>query len=296
MTICRFLEAQGLRCWIAPRDVLPGAEWDEAILTAIEASQIFLLLLSSAANLSPFVKNEVNRAFANRKTILTYRTEDVLPSRSLEFYLARHHWTDGFPPPVESATTRLASAILALLGRAPAAVTAQPDRSASIRETAARRVAPVTGTVGGTPAVAQRHDDGALAVQTVAPQERYDQLLWSGPRLPADGIVSFCVRAGRAKRQPLEVYRGGRYVLQGITFYLKKPIPSFSAYVTFDGHVIRSIADPEFSTIDVDVQRELTVDHVHKYCLHIEDGTPAFERVEVYSNTNVIEIVLPCSR
>ncbi len=29
----------------------------------------------------------------------TFRTEDVTPERSLELYLTRHHWTDGFHTP-----------------------------------------------------------------------------------------------------------------------------------------------------------------------------------------------------
>src|ERR1051326_8925254 len=25
--VCSFLEAKGMRCWIAPRDIVPGVEW-----------------------------------------------------------------------------------------------------------------------------------------------------------------------------------------------------------------------------------------------------------------------------
>ncbi|OFW13813.1 MAG: hypothetical protein A3H29_12820 [Acidobacteria bacterium RIFCSPLOWO2_02_FULL_67_21] len=116
LEVCAQLEAQGVRCWIAPRDVAPGAKWDEALLQAIDAAGAFLLLLSEASNESPFVQNEVNRAFGKKKPIFTFRIEDIPPSGSLEFYLARHHWTDGFPPPLEPKVAQLAVAVSGLLG------------------------------------------------------------------------------------------------------------------------------------------------------------------------------------
>jgi serine/threonine-protein kinase len=121
--VCALLEKRGLKCWIAPRNVRAGAVWDEAILDAIEHSSVFLLILSASANKSQFVKNEVNRAFSQGKPIVTFRLEDVAPGRSLELYLARHHWTDAFPPPLAARVENLASSILALLDpeAAPAA-------------------------------------------------------------------------------------------------------------------------------------------------------------------------------
>ncbi len=118
MEICALLEAQGVRCWIAPRDVAPGAQWDEAIVDAITSSGAFLLILTAPANASPFVKNELNHAFTAQKPIFTFRAEDVQPSKSLGFYLARHHWTDGFPPPLDVKVAQLAAAVTALLGAA----------------------------------------------------------------------------------------------------------------------------------------------------------------------------------
>lgn len=99
--MCALLEAQGVTCWIAPRDVAAGTRWDEAIVDAINEAGAFLLILTSTSNNSPFVANEVNHAFAAKKPIVTFRAEDVTPSKSLSFYLARHHWTDGFTGRIE---------------------------------------------------------------------------------------------------------------------------------------------------------------------------------------------------
>src|SRR6202162_6620145 len=113
--VCALLEERGLKCWMAPRDGAAGAVWDEAILDAIERSRVFLLILSNNANQSQFVKNEVNRAFSQSKPIVTFRLEEVVPGRSLELYLARHHWTDAFPPPMGARVERLATSISSLL-------------------------------------------------------------------------------------------------------------------------------------------------------------------------------------
>lgn len=111
------LEELGLDCWIAPRDIPPGAEFDVAILDGIDQCQAMVLILTPEANVSVFVKNEVNRAFSRGKAILTFRPEDIKPAKALEFYLARHQWTDGFPPPVEERIARMAGALLELVGR-----------------------------------------------------------------------------------------------------------------------------------------------------------------------------------
>ena len=42
--LCRLLEEQGIACWIAPRDVTPGADYGEAIIRAIEGTAATILL------------------------------------------------------------------------------------------------------------------------------------------------------------------------------------------------------------------------------------------------------------
>jgi len=55
--VCGTLEGKRIRCWIAPRDVLPGIPYGEAI----ESSRVMVLVFSSAANNSPQVMREVER-------------------------------------------------------------------------------------------------------------------------------------------------------------------------------------------------------------------------------------------
>ncbi len=51
----------------------------------------------------------MERAVHKQLSILPFRIEDVLPSKSLEFFLSTQHWMDAFPPPREPYYARLCS-------------------------------------------------------------------------------------------------------------------------------------------------------------------------------------------
>jgi hypothetical protein len=51
--VCTALEGRGLRCWIAPRDIIPGIGWAKSIVRAIGQSRIMVLVFSENANASP---------------------------------------------------------------------------------------------------------------------------------------------------------------------------------------------------------------------------------------------------
>jgi non-specific serine/threonine protein kinase len=88
------LEAAGVPCWIAPRDIPPGAEWAPTIVAALHGSSALLLLLTAASNESPQVLREVERAVALRLPILAVRREAVSLAPSLQFFLGVGHWLD----------------------------------------------------------------------------------------------------------------------------------------------------------------------------------------------------------
>src|SRR5207245_2925831 len=94
--LCRLLEEQGIGCWIAPRDVAPGADYGESIIRAIETTPTTVLLLSAHSNASVHVTHEVERATSKRKRVIPVRLEDVRPGPSLELHLATAHWLDAF--------------------------------------------------------------------------------------------------------------------------------------------------------------------------------------------------------
>ena len=112
---CATLEAAGIRCWIAPRDILPGTEYGESIVSAIESAKLFVLIFSGNANASRQVRLEVERAVSKEITIIPVRIEDVLPSKTLEYFISTPHWLDAFTPPMERHLKQLVDAVLALL-------------------------------------------------------------------------------------------------------------------------------------------------------------------------------------
>lgn len=99
--ICKALESAGWKCWIAPRDILPGDDWSEAIIDAINQSRLMVLVYSESSSQSIQIKREVERAASKGVTIIPFRVEDVPVSKSLEYYLSTAYWLDAISPPLE---------------------------------------------------------------------------------------------------------------------------------------------------------------------------------------------------
>src|SRR5437870_1949252 len=99
--MCAALEAKRIRCWMAPRDVLPGKPWAGAILDAISDARVMVLVYSSHANASPQVIREVGRAVTRSVIILPFRIEAAAMSKEMEFYIGAAHWLDAMTGPME---------------------------------------------------------------------------------------------------------------------------------------------------------------------------------------------------
>jgi hypothetical protein len=114
------LEAEGINCWIAPRDIAPSADWAAEIMDAISSVHVMILVFSANSNLSPQVRREVERAVHKQLSVLPFRIENVSPSKSLEFFLSAQHWMDAFPPPREPHYARLCTYLKTQLAVEPA--------------------------------------------------------------------------------------------------------------------------------------------------------------------------------
>lgn len=129
--VCAVLESSGVRCWIAPRDVVPGLEWGECIIEAIEQSRIMVLVFTAEANASPQIRREVERAVNHGVAILPLRVEDVSPGRALEYFIGNVHWLDALTPPLEAHLKTLAGTTKVLLERLGPRQTLTPPATAS---------------------------------------------------------------------------------------------------------------------------------------------------------------------
>ena len=116
--ICAVLEAEGVRCWMAPRDILPGADWGESIIDAINDAKAMVLVFSANANdAQQQIKREVERAVNKGMPVIPFRIENVLPTKALEYFLSTPHWLDAFTPPLDDHVRQLADSIKRLLGK-----------------------------------------------------------------------------------------------------------------------------------------------------------------------------------
>jgi hypothetical protein len=119
---CAVLEASGIRCWVAPRDISPGREYAAAIIDAIDRCRVMVLIFSSNANDSAQVRREIERAASKGVAIMPVRIEKVVPTKSMEYFLGDIHWLDAMTPPIENHLQQLAATIKALLSAETAAV------------------------------------------------------------------------------------------------------------------------------------------------------------------------------
>lgn len=87
------LNARGIRCWIAPRDVPPGAPFDSAIQDAIKKCAAVLLLFCANSDKSRHVKRELILGDSAGRPIVPLRLEAIDPGE-LAYHLADSQWID----------------------------------------------------------------------------------------------------------------------------------------------------------------------------------------------------------
>ncbi len=128
------LERQGIRCWIAPRDIPAGSEYGEQIIEAVKACRVFVVVFSAGANSSPHVRREVERAVSLDRAIVPFRVEDVPPTGAMEYCLGGTHWLDALTRPIEPHVATLVSTLRQMLG----ATAGSPTGGGSTTEPAER--------------------------------------------------------------------------------------------------------------------------------------------------------------
>ena len=65
--VCAALEDAQIRCWIAPRDILPGSDWSASIIDALDQCRVMILIFSGNANDSPQISQRSRSRGAPRR-------------------------------------------------------------------------------------------------------------------------------------------------------------------------------------------------------------------------------------
>jgi hypothetical protein len=124
-TLVKHLESEAVSCWIAPRDIRPGFDYGDEIVSGIANSTIMLVLFSADSNKSQHVLREVDRALKFDKVIVPIRIDDTAPTGSMDYYLCTVQWVDrGFNPLSRENIEHVLSILKAAKGRD---FTAQPE-------------------------------------------------------------------------------------------------------------------------------------------------------------------------
>jgi hypothetical protein len=136
--VCEFLESNGIQCWIAPRDVPYGMNFEEAIIDAISGSRLMILVLSAHSNNSPHVKREIQNACMEdaQTPILPFRVEDIRLNKALRYYLGSTQWLDASTPPLESHLGNLVKRVRVYLPEEEEVETAKTDEAEAARKRA----------------------------------------------------------------------------------------------------------------------------------------------------------------
>jgi hypothetical protein len=135
--LCQALEGRGFRCWISARDILPGENFQSAIVKAIRGAKIMLLVFTANSNNSDEMNKELALASQSKLVVVPLRIEDVAPSDAFAYEFATRQWIDFFAD-WELAIQQLAARIEAatqVAAAAPAPAEAfEPVEDAAIAE------------------------------------------------------------------------------------------------------------------------------------------------------------------
>jgi TolB-like protein/Flp pilus assembly protein TadD len=109
--VCSALEAAGFPCWMAPRDVKPGAQYADAIVRAITEVKALVVVLSASGVASSHVGREVERAASKHKQIIAFRLDAAPLNPALEYFLGESQWIDVPALGMSAALAKLAEAV-----------------------------------------------------------------------------------------------------------------------------------------------------------------------------------------
>jgi TolB-like protein/Flp pilus assembly protein TadD len=105
------LERAGVSCWIAPRDVVPGALYASEIVRGINECQIVVLVLSANSAASTHVGKELERASSKNRRIIALRIDAALLPSAFEYFLSESQWIEAAGVGIGPAAARLVDAV-----------------------------------------------------------------------------------------------------------------------------------------------------------------------------------------
>jgi hypothetical protein len=131
------LEQHGISCWIAPRDVKPGALYADAIIRAINVAPAVVLVLSESSIASTHVGKEIERASSKNRPLLALRIDAAPLTPAFEYFLSESQWIEALSGIRDGAYRRLIDTIL---GPGPTSTAAIPSASSPTKKNLASQI------------------------------------------------------------------------------------------------------------------------------------------------------------
>jgi hypothetical protein len=109
--LCAALEARGVACWIAPRDIAEGRPYALGCLEGVAESESFVLVGTEHALASMQVLSEVEQAHKRAKPIYTILIPPAKVRGEMDFYISRLHWMQAGGKSTDDIAAKLASVL-----------------------------------------------------------------------------------------------------------------------------------------------------------------------------------------
>lgn len=119
--LVNYVEPRGHKCWYASRDVDVSDDYTSQVIRAIDQSEMLVVLISSAANESPHIRRELERAVGTTKRIVPIRIGRAIASDQLAYLLAGCQWTD-----LKASHDATFAGVLALVDSGPSQLEKRP--------------------------------------------------------------------------------------------------------------------------------------------------------------------------
>lgn len=95
-SLYRFLEQNGVGCWLDTHDLTPGIPYAKGIMQGLQACEAMVILISAKSIESSDVLNEIDQAHAAGKILFPVFIEEVELPYDFRYYLARRQWITAY--------------------------------------------------------------------------------------------------------------------------------------------------------------------------------------------------------
>lgn len=96
-----YLESNGVKCWIAPRNIVSGHDYTDTIDDAIKHCDGIVLIFSNFSAKSIWVKKEITLGVSHQKNVIPFKITNTETDGGFNFMLNNLQWIDGTSHPVE---------------------------------------------------------------------------------------------------------------------------------------------------------------------------------------------------